>query len=122
MKATLPPGVPPPLVTCAVKVTDCPYTDGFALLVNNVVVVAGVTVWLSAVDVWPVKLLSPPYTAVMLLLPRGTFAVVSEALPLLSFPDPSGVLPSMNVTVPLGVPAPGKTAATVAVRVTGAPS
>ena len=36
-------------------------------------------------------------------------------------PVPSVVAPSLNVTVPLGVPEPGAVAATVAVNVTDAP-
>ncbi len=38
-----------------------------------------------------------------------------------SAPVPSIVLPSRNVTVPAGAPAPGATAATAAVNVTAAP-
>ena len=37
-------------------------------------------------------------------------------------PVPSVVAPSMNVTVPLGVPAPGATTVTVAVNVTDWPN
>ena len=40
----------------------------------------------------------------------------------MSVPGPSVVVPSLNVTVPLGVPAPGATADTVAVRVTDWPN
>jgi len=40
----------------------------------------------------------------------------------LSAPVPSVVPPSLNVTLPVGVPAPGATAATVAVKVTDWPN
>ena len=41
------------------------------------------------------------------------------ATPPLKVPVPRVVLPSLNVTVPVGVPAPGEAAVTVAVKVTG---
>ena len=44
--------------------------------------------------------------------------IASVVTPELSVPVPNVVLPSLNVTLPLGIPAPGKTAVTVAVRVT----
>ena len=43
------------------------------------------------------------------------------ATPLVRVPVPKVVVPSRKVTVPDGVPAPGATAATVAVKVTGDP-
>lgn len=42
-------------------------------------------------------------------------------LPLVRVPVPSVVAPSLKVTVPVGMPEPGATAATVAVKVTGWP-
>lgn len=47
--------------------------------------------------------------------------VLNVAEPALSAPLPSVVAPSLNVTVPVGVPAPGATALTVAVNVTVCP-
>lgn len=44
--------------------------------------------------------------------------VENVALPLLSATEPRLVAPSLKVMVPLGVPAPGATAVTVAVKVT----
>ena len=38
-----------------------------------------------------------------------------------SIPVPIGVAPSRNVTVPVGIPTPGATALTVAVKVTDCP-
>ena len=68
----------------------------------------GVT-WLTfcvmAVDVLPLKLLSPPYTAVMEWLPAVSDAVVIVAMPLaLSVPVPMIVTLSLNVTLLVGVP------------------
>ena len=42
----------------------------------------------------------------------------NAAFPLVSVPVPNTVAPFLNVTVPVGVPLPGATAATVAVNVT----
>ena len=47
--------------------------------------------------------------------------VLKVALPPLRLPVPSVVAPSLKVTVPVGVPAPGETALTVAVKVTDWP-
>ncbi len=62
LKVTVPVGVAPPglfAVTVAVKVTDCPDTDGLAEELTNVVVLY-FTVWVTLDDVLPVKLASPP--------------------------------------------------------------
>ncbi len=62
MKMTVPVGVPLPGavgLTVAVKVTDWPKTEGFAELTTAVVVPSCSTVWLSAVEGLPVKLVSP---------------------------------------------------------------
>ena len=63
LKVTAPVGVPAPglfAVTVAVKVTDCPNTDGLAEELTNVVVAAFFTVWLSVVEMLPLKFASPP--------------------------------------------------------------
>lgn len=44
--------------------------------------------------------------------------VAKVATPLLRVPEPSTVEPSLNVTVPVGMPEPGGAAATVAVNAT----
>ena len=62
LKVTVPVGMPVPglfAVTVAVKVTDCPDTDGLAEELTNVVVLY-FTVWVTLDDVLPVKLASPP--------------------------------------------------------------
>jgi hypothetical protein len=55
-------------------------------------------------------------------VPRASVAVLKVAEPELSVPVPSVVVPSLKVTVPVGVPPPGATAETVAVRVTDWPN
>jgi hypothetical protein len=47
--------------------------------------------------------------------------VVKVVVPPMSVPVPRVVEASLNVTVPVGVPAPGATALTVAVKVTDCP-
>jgi len=53
--------------------------------------------------------------------PTASVVVVSAAVPPESVPVPIFAAPSLNVTVPVAVPAPGATAATVAVNVTDCP-
>ena len=67
------------------------------------------------------KVLSPEYTATMLLLPAASFLHVNTATPLTSFAVPASVGTTLNVTVPVGVPAPGTAAPTVALNVTAWP-
>ncbi len=50
-------------------------------------------------------------------LPVASVEDVIVAWPALSVPVPNVVAPSLNVTVPVGVPVPGATALTVAVSV-----
>jgi hypothetical protein len=54
-------------------------------------------------------------------LPTERLDVVNVALPPLSGVEPSGAPLSLKVTVPVGVPAPGATVATVAVKATAWP-
>jgi len=69
-----------------------------------------------------VKLPSPLYVAVMVWLPTERAEVLNVAFPLICrVPLPSVVDPSLNVTVPVGVPEPGAVAVTVAVSVTDCP-
>jgi len=78
------------------------------------------TTWLSADEVLPAKFASPPYTAVIECEPAVSAVVVNVACALpLRAPVPSVVAPSMNVTVPLGVPEP--LGVTVAVSITDWP-
>src|SRR5947208_2239710 len=110
LKVTVPVGVPVPggvADTVAVKVTACPDTVGLADEASAVAVAAWFTAWDSAGDVLPVKFGSPPYTAVMPWLATDRPLAVKVATPPLSVPVPSVVAPSLNVTVPVGVPEPG---------------
>ena len=83
---------------------------------SDVCVPYAVTVSASAADVLPVSFASPPYTAVMLCVPSVSDEVVYAATPLLlTATEPSVLVPSMNVTLPVGVP---PFPVTVAVNVT----
>src|SRR5215472_8610930 len=64
------------------------------------------------------KLASPEYCAVMVWLPTVRAEVVYVAMPVATVPEPSWVVPSQKVTVPVGVPAGELTAA---VKVTAWP-
>ena len=80
------------------------------------------TVCRKPAEVLVAKLVSPPYTALMVRLPATTAGVASVAVPEpLTVPVPSVVAPSLNVTVPVGVPAPGAVTTTDAVKVTVCP-
>jgi len=50
-----------------------------------------------------------------------TLALAVSGVVALRVPEPITVAPSLNVTVPLGVPLPGAAAITVAVNVTACP-
>jgi hypothetical protein len=70
-----------------------------------------------------VKSPSASYTAVIEWLPIVSADVVKLATPEpSSIPAPSGVEPSMNITVPVGIPEPGALEVTVAVNVTDCPN
>src|ERR1051325_1800550 len=124
LNVTVPLGVPLPgaaALTVAVKVTDWPKTDGWAEDTTAVVVLSLLTTWLRAEEVLVLKLLSAPYTAVMEWVATLKAVVLKVVVPPLKVPVPNVAAPSLNVTVPLGVPAPGKTALTLAVKVTDWP-
>jgi hypothetical protein len=67
------------------------------------------------------KFVVPLYEAVMAWLPKASFEVVNEAVPPLRLTVAKTVLPSLKVTVPVGVTSLGETGATVAVKVTAWP-
>jgi hypothetical protein len=54
-------------------------------------------------------------------MPNANVLVVNVAMPPDTAPVPRVVVPSKNVTVPVGLPAPGLTTVTVAVKVTLCP-
>ena len=65
LKVTVPVGVPPLDVTVAVNFTEAPKVDGFSEDVTEVELAAALTVCVSTAEVLPLKLVLPPYTAVM---------------------------------------------------------
>src|SRR5438105_13697068 len=85
-----------------------PATEGSGLsLVMVVLVSALLTTWVRVAEVLVLKLVSPPYSAVIEWLPTDRLEVLKLAWPLDRVPVPRVVLPSLKVTVPLAVPAPG---------------
>ena len=128
VKVTVPLGVPAPgatAATVAVKVTAWPNTDGLGdeltvLLLEALFTTCGVT------ESFPVelpKLLSPLYAAVMVCVATLKAEVVKVAWPeVMVTLAASVVAPSVKVTVPVGVPVAGATAATMAVNVTACPN
>ena len=125
LKSTVPLGMPPPVaLTCAVKVTACPKTDGLGAELTAVVVAVSTdcgTAESSPLLVW--KFVLPLYVPVMVLLPNASEDVVNVATPPDSVTPPGlrSVAPSVKSTVPVGTPGlPG--ALTVAVIVTGWPN
>jgi hypothetical protein len=125
LKVTVPVGTPVPgatAATVAVKVTVWLVRTAGADEVSVVVVAAGFTTWLSAVEVDARKADEPAYVAVMFRVATVAWLTMHVAVPELSTWLPPVhemlVVPSVNVTVPAGVPEPGLTAETVAVYVT----
>lgn len=67
----------------------------------------------------PAKLASPPYTAVIECAPADNVEMLNAAVPLISAVDPNAFVPSIKMTVPLGIrPLP----VTFAVNVTNWPT
>jgi hypothetical protein len=123
-KVTVPVGVPEVLdVIVAVNVTDAPLETEAAELTNAAVVAvgaAGVMVSMSAVEVQLAKVALPEYLAVRECVPTASVDVVKVATPLpFNAPVPRVVVPSRNVTIPVGVPE--VLDRIVAVNVSGAP-
>jgi hypothetical protein len=120
MNVTLPVGVSVLGETVAVKVTPLPNVMLLAVVISVVVVLSVVTVTDTAEEVLPEFLLSPPYTAVIECIPTARVEVVKVATPdPFSVPVPRVVVPSINVTLPVGVSLLGET---VAVKVTLLPT
>lgn len=74
---------------------------------------------LTVFDVLVLKLLSPPYVAVIEYVPAEENLILYVAVPLFNATVPSIAVPFRKVTVSVfgGVPAPGTTAVTIAVKV-----
>jgi hypothetical protein len=124
VKVTVPAGTPPLEVIVAVKVTDCPNTEGFGEDASFVVVlsVAVFTTWgeAASVPLLPSHPAVPVNVAVRVWLPTVSAAVLKLAWPALSTAtfEAKTVAPSANVTVPVGTP---PLPVTVAVNVTDWP-
>jgi hypothetical protein len=122
MKVTLPVGKPLPAgVTVAESVTSWPEYAGLGEPVSAVEVVCRIP-RLTPDEVLPRKFASPAYVTVMECEPALSEEIVSVACPPLKVPVPRLAGPSMNVAVPVGVPAAGATEMTVADNVTGWPT
>lgn len=120
LNVTVPVGTPDVAdVTVAVNVTDAPKVEGFSDAVTAVEVPARLTVCVSTDDVPPMKFVVPVYTAVIDREPAETVVVLNFATPLDNPTDPSAVVPSLNVTIPVG--AMELVDFTVAVNVTDCP-
>jgi predicted small secreted protein len=113
-------GAPALEVTAAVKVTACPYMDGFGEDESAVVVVGSSTTCFTVFDVLLEKVESPAYFAVVESVPSGSDDVVKLAEPPLNDPVPSTVVPFMNDTVSPSGGAPALEVIT-AVKVTACP-
>ncbi len=92
--------------TCAVKLTDFPIGDGFALEASVVTVAAGPTVCTKAGEMLVRKWESPLYFAVIECEPATSAVawVLKAATPPDRLALPSEVLPSKKVTLPVGAP------------------
>ena len=114
MKVTVPVLVPAPgevMLTVAVNVTLWPDTLGLPLPDREIVVVALLTAWGTVFDTAPaLKLAVPLYCAVMLWLATLSELVVKLAVPPTRSTVPREVVPSKNVTVPVGVAVLGEVA------------
>src|SRR5215813_13619485 len=123
LTVTLPVGVPAPGAagaTVKLTVTACPTSEGSGLSeVIAVVVSALSTVCAAAAEVLPLKLASPAYVAVRLLALAAV--KVSVHWPAATVPVHE-TAPSLTVTLPVGVPAPGALTATAYCTVTAWPT
>src|SRR5262249_26224239 len=118
LNVTLPVGVAPP-ATVAVNVTDWPSGMGLADVVSAVVVGVRPTDCTNVADALVVKFVSPAYVAMTSWLPEVSWVVEISATPdPLTATLPIEVPSTVKSTFPVGVPAPGAVAVTVAVKVT----
>src|SRR5207249_12249843 len=122
LNVTVPVGTPvagATALTVELKVTVWPTVEGFGEEVRLVLEFPAFTVCVRTADVLAANVAFPLNAAVREWLPTARVVTLSEALPLTSVTVPSAVAPSLNVTVPVGTPAPGGTVATGAAVVTG---
>ena len=120
VNVTVPDGTPAADVTVAVNITDCPNVDGFGVELTAVEVLPCTTCGVPAVPLLSAQPVVPVNDAVIVCLPTASALVLNVACPLAltaTF-DAQVEAPSVNVTVPTGIPAAD---ATVAVNVTDWP-
>jgi hypothetical protein len=111
LTVTVPLGVPPADVTVKLTTTPWPTTEGSGVSpVIAVVVAAAFTAWASATDTLPAKFPSPAYVAVKFLAPAVVGLRVQPAAATLAL---QLWIPSLTVTVPVGVPLPGPVTVTL---------
>src|SRR5262249_48067281 len=124
LNVTVPVGTPVPgdtVVTVAVKVTDWPNTDGLTEEATEEVVEAWLTVCVRGMALFAARLALPLKLPLVVWLRTAIEVVVYRALPVASRATVVRmVAPSLNVTVPVGIPPP--VAVTVAVKVTDWPN
>src|SRR5947209_4852072 len=119
LKVTVPVGVPLPgatALTVAVNVTEVLTTEGLSDEVTVFVVLGLMTVCVTVKGVLLLKLPSPLSAAVIKWEPTERVVLVYRTTPAASVLVSSGVPSTLKVTVPVGVPAPGDTALTVAAK------
>jgi len=68
------------MLMVAVKVTFCPDTDGLVLATTAVPVLALLTVWVTAVELLTLKLLSPLYEVVIECVPTARLEALKLAV------------------------------------------
>ena len=111
-------------MTVAIKVSDCPKTEGFAedVSVVDVAVSTGVIVTETAFEKLAARSGLPRYSAVNESVPAGSAVVARVAESPLRLAVPREVEPTKNCTDPVGKPDPGAITAMVAVSVTDWPA
>ena len=120
----VPPGFTISTDACRAYLAEGREPDGLADEVSTIEVCARLTRWVTE-PLLSRKLSSPLYDAVIACWATDRFDTVIEAWPPVAELTgwlPMTVDPSMNVIVPLGLPAPGATTETAAVNVTGWPN
>src|SRR5208337_2602234 len=99
-KVTVPVGVPADAdEIVAVKVTDCPESDGFREETKVVVVGSLLTTWFTAFDLLARNFGSPPYSVSIEWVPTASAEVMKLAEPPLNAPVPKIVVASIKVTI-----------------------
>jgi hypothetical protein len=107
LKLTVPVGtIPVGDETLTLKITVWPTADGFGVELSTEVVVTRLTTCVKLAEVLVANCVSPLYAAVTFEDPAGKLPVLNIAWPPLRGAVPRTVLPPiMKVTVPVGVPA-----------------